>query len=87
LTGYTSYIRIVVDRSRCRVAEMEFSSLALMYLQGQGGRPRNERAASLLAELYELTSVQLEYYKPGMFCTPEVLVAGDVDADHIEIGA
>jgi transposase len=46
-TDYT-YIEVTVDRSRCRVADMEWSSLALMYLQGNL-KPEHSEAASLLA--------------------------------------
>jgi len=80
-----AYVQATVDRSRCRVADMEFSSLAMMYLQGSGGRPGNTQAAALLAKLYELTSVPLSDYRGGMFCTPEVLVVGDIGAECITL--
>jgi len=76
------YVEVTVDEDRCRVAEMEFSSLAMMYIQG-AGRPKNERAARLLAELYEVTSLPLADYREGMFSTPEVLVKGDLRSDCI----
>jgi len=78
-----AHVRVTVDTSRCRVAEMDFASIALMYLQGQGGRPKNAEAVSLLAKLYELTSVPLAEYHEGMFSTPEVLVLGDIAAADI----
>ena len=77
------HIGVTVDRSRCRVADMEFSSIALMYLQGQGGKPQNAEAARLLANLYEMTSVLLSEYRDGMFCTPEVLVQGEIRPEDI----
>ncbi len=80
--GYV-HVEITVNASRCRVAEMDFASIALMYLQGQGGRPRNPEAAALLTKLYELTSVPLNEYREGMFSTPEVLVQGDIAAADI----
>jgi hypothetical protein len=83
--GKPGYIRveITVDASRCRVAEMDFASIALMYLQGQGGKPRNPEAAAILTRLYEMTSVPLSQYRKGMFWTPEVLVKGDIAAADI----
>lgn len=80
-TDYT-YIEVTVDRSRCRVADMEWSSLALMYLQGNL-KPEHSEAASLLARLYEVTAVSLDDYREGMFFTPEVLVSGDVSANKL----
>ena len=72
-----AHVEMTVDEDRCRVAEMDFASLAMMYRQGTK-RPKNERAARLLAELYEATSVPLPQYTQGIFSTPEVLVEGDV---------
>ncbi|MEW6752916.1 MAG: hypothetical protein AB1505_18345 [Candidatus Latescibacterota bacterium] len=80
-----AHLRITVDAWRCRVAEMDFASIALMYLQGQGGKPRHPEAAALLARLYELTSVPLSQYREGMFWTPEVLVQGDIPAAQIAL--
>jgi hypothetical protein len=73
-----AYLEVTVDEERCTVADMEWSSLALMYLQGQGGKPRNPEASRLLAELYRATAVPISQYRPGMFFTPEVLVKGDL---------
>ena len=80
-----AYLEIAIDSSRCCVAEMDFASIALMYLQGQGGRSKNAEAAALLARLYEVTSVPLNEYREGMFSTPEVLVKGDISPEHITV--
>jgi len=82
-SGYT-YVEVTVATSRCIVADMEWSSLALMYHQGQG-RPSNPRAAQLLAELYEATAVPVFEYKPGMFFTPEVLVKEDIEPEALRL--
>ena len=79
------YVEVLVDEGRCRVAEMDFASIAMMYLQGSGGRPRNEEAAHLLAEVYRVTSVPISDYTQGMFSTPEVLVKGDIDPHSIKL--
>ena len=76
---------MTVDQDRCRVAEMDFAGIAMMYLQGSGGKPRNEEAARLLADVYRVTSVPLSDYTEGMFWTPEVLVKGDIDPDCIKL--
>ncbi len=80
-----AYIEVTVDKDRCRVAEMDFASIAMMYLQGSGGRPKNAEAARLLAETYRVTSVPLSEYVEGMFSTPEVLVKGDIDPICIKL--
>jgi len=72
------YLQVTVDESRCTVADMEYSSLALMYRQGHPTKPKNERASALFAEIYQVTSVPLPEYRRGMFFTPEVLVKGDI---------
>ena len=82
--GY-GYVQVTVDKSRCRVADMDFISIAMMYLQGSKGKPKNEEAAQLLADLYRVTSVPLSEYTEGMFWTPEVLVKGDIDPDYIRL--
>ncbi len=64
------YVEVTVDKDRCRVAEMDFASIAMMYRQGSGGRPKNEEAASLLAEVYRVTSVPLSDYVERMFSSP-----------------
>ena len=79
------HLQVSVEAARCRVAEMDFASIALMYLQGQGGRPRSPEAGALLARLYEVTSVPLSDYRCGMFSTPEVLVKGDIGPASIEL--
>ncbi|RKY64892.1 MAG: hypothetical protein DRP99_01265 [Candidatus Latescibacterota bacterium] len=79
------YVEVTVDEDRCRVAEMEFASIAMMYRQGSGGKPKNEKAARLLAEVYQVTSVPLSDYIEGMFWTPEVLVKGDIAPDCIKL--
>ena len=79
------YVEVTVDEDRCRVAEMDFASIAMMYRQGSGGKPKNEEAARLQAEVYRVTSVSLSDYTEGMFWTPEVLVKGDIDADCIKL--
>ncbi len=79
------YMEITVDRSRCRVAEMDFASIAMMYQHGQGGKSQNKEVASLLARAYELTSMPLADYHQGIFWTPEVLVKGDIVPDQIKI--
>ena len=57
----------------------------MMYRQGSGGKPKNEKAARLLAEVYQVTSVPLSDYIEGMFWTPEVLVKGDIAPDCIKL--
>jgi len=79
------YVQVAVDKNRCRVADMDFISIAMMYLQGSKGKPKNEEAAQLLADLYRITSVPLSEYTEGMFWTPEVLVKGDIDPDYIRL--
>jgi hypothetical protein len=79
------YVQVTVDQDRCRVADMDFISIAMMYLQGSKGKPKNEEAAQLLADLYRVTSVPLSEYTEGMFWTPEVLVKGDIDPDCIRL--
>jgi hypothetical protein len=79
------YVQVTIDKNRCRVADMDFISIAMMYLQGSKGKPKNEKAARLLAELYKVTSVPLSEYTEGMFWTPEVLVKGDIDPDYIRL--
>ena len=79
------YVQVTVDKNRCRVADMDFISIAMMYLQGSKGKPKNEEAAQLLADLYRITSVPLSEYTEGMFWTPEVLVKGDIDPDYIRL--
>jgi len=79
------YLEVTVDEDRCRIADMDFISLALMYRQGSGGKPKNEEAARLLAEVYRSTSVRFSKYVPGMFWTPEVLVKGDIAPDWVRL--
>jgi hypothetical protein len=79
------YVQVTVDKNRCRVADMDFISIAMMYLQGSKGKPKNEEAAQLLGDLYRITSVPLSEYTEGMFWTPEVLVKGDIDPDYIRL--
>lgn len=79
------YVQVTVDQDRCRVADMDFAGIAMMYLQGSKGKPKNEEAAQLLAELYRITSVPLSEYTEGMFWTPEVLVKGDIDPEDIRL--
>ena len=81
------YIEAIVEEDRCHVAEMDFASIAMMYLQGSGGRPKNAEAARLLAETYRVTSVPLSEYVEGMFSTPEVLVKGDIDPICIKLAS
>lgn len=83
--GDFAYVEVEVQVGRCRVAEMDLSSLALMYLQGQGGRRVNREAAQLLTRVYEVTSCPLEDYTDGMFSTPEVLVRGDIAPESINL--
>jgi len=64
---------------------MNFASIAMIYRQGSGGKPKNEEAALLLAELYRITSVPLSDHALGMFWTSEVLVKGDLDPDCITL--
>lgn len=59
------YVEVTVDQDRCRVADMDFASISMMYLQGSGGKPKNEEAARLLAEVYQITSVPLSDYTEG----------------------
>ena len=79
------YVEVTVLEDRCTVAEMDFSSLALMYLQGRMGRPRNEEAARLLAEVYRVTSVPLAEYRDGSFSHPEVLVKGAIGPKDLRL--
>jgi hypothetical protein len=78
-----AYLEITVDPSRCRVADMDFASIALMYLQGQNGKPKNPEAVALLAKLYAVTSVPLSEYREGILWTPEVLVKGKISPQDI----
>jgi hypothetical protein len=80
-----AYVVVTVDVDRCVVADMEWSSLAMMYRQGSGSKPKNLEAARLLAELYRVTAVPLSEYREGMFWTPEVLVKGDIAPECIEV--
>jgi len=80
-----AYVEVTVDRSRCRVADMDFASIAMMYRQGSQGRPKNSEAARLLAEVYRVTSVSLDEYREGMFWTPEVLVKGNIEPGCIRV--
>ncbi|MHB9132419.1 MAG: hypothetical protein ACYDBB_15220 [Armatimonadota bacterium] len=77
------YVTVTVEESRCTVADMEYSSLALMYRQGSGTKLQNNRAAALFAEIYRVTAVPLSGYSPGIFFTPEVLVKGDIAPENI----
>ena len=79
-----AYFEVTVDEERCRVAEMDFASIAMVYLQGDR-KPKNEEAARLLAQVYQITSVPLADHAEGMFWTPEVLVKGDVDPACIRL--
>lgn len=78
------YIDVSVNQDRCMVADMEFSSLAMMYRYGSGRRPKNLEAARLMAEVYRATSVPLAQYTKGMFSTPEVLVRGKIKPMHLK---
>ena len=77
------YVEMAVEPERCIVADMEWSSMAMMYLHGQV-KPVNADASRLLAELYRVTSTALPAYRPGMFWTPEVLVKGDISPHAIK---
>jgi len=79
------YLEVTVDESRCTVADMEYSSLALMYRQGWPTKPKNEQAAQLFAQIYQVTSVPLAEYTPGIFFTPEVLVKGDIAPEDVRV--
>ncbi len=79
------HLQVTVDKSRCTVADMEYSSLALMYRQGHPTKPKNERASALFAEIYQVTSVPLSDYQPGIFFTPEVLVKGDIAPECLRV--
>ncbi len=78
------YLEVTVEEERCIVADMEWSSLALMYRQGQT-RPKNMEASRLLAELYRVTAVPLSEYAEGTFFTPEVLVKGNIRPESIKV--
>jgi len=84
--GDRVYLEVEVDRERCTVADMDLISLAMMYQQGSGGKPRNPEASRLLAEVYRITAVPLPEYRAGLFLTPEVLVAGDIGPECIRLG-
>ena len=79
------YVQVTVDEDRCTVADMTYISLAMMYHEGQGSKPKNLEAAKLFAEIYRVTAVPLSEYKPGMFHTPEVLVKGDIGPAYIRV--
>jgi len=79
------YLEVAVDQDRCRVAEMDFASISMMYRQGSGGKPVHLEAARLQAELYQVTSVPLSEYREGMFWTLEVLVKGDIEPACIRL--
>lgn len=79
------YLKVLVTEDRCVVAEMDLISIALMYQQGQGGVRVNPEAARLIAEAYRITAAPLSEYAPGMFCTPEVLVKGDITPECIQL--
>lgn len=78
------YLEVTVEEERCIVADMEWSSLAMMYRQGQR-RPKNMEASRLLAELYRVTAVPLSEYAEGTLFTPEVLVKGDIPPESIGV--
>ena len=77
------YLEVTVDEGRCLVAEMDLASVAMTYLQGSGGRPKNAEASRLIPEAYRVTAVPLLEYEPSMFWTPEVLVKGAISSDCI----
>ncbi len=79
------YLEVTVDQDRCVVADMDLASIAMMYHQGSGGKPKSLEASRLLAEAYRVTSVPLRDYTPGVFWTPEVLVKGDIAPDSVRI--
>ena len=79
------YLEVTVDTDRCRVADMDIASVAMMYRQGLKRPPNAGQAARLLARVYEITSVPLADYVPGMFFTPEVLVSGDVAPSSVQV--
>lgn len=79
------YLQVEVDQDRCLVADMDLITLAMMYHQGSGAKPKNPEASRLLAEAYRVTAVPLSEYTPGMFCTPEVLVRGDIAPECIRM--
>jgi len=75
-----AYFEVKVDAERCRVAEMDFASVAMMYRRGEKKPKNRQQAARLLAEAYRVTSVPLSEYVEGTFFAPEVLVKGDIDS-------
>ena len=81
------YLEVEVDQDRCLVADLDLISLAMMYHQGSGGKPKSPGASRLLAEAYRVTAVPLSEYTPGMFCTPEVLVMGDIAPDCVSMAS
>lgn len=83
--GDFAYVEVTVDQERCSVADLEWSSIALMYLQGSGGKPRNLEASRLLAQVYLVTAVPLSEYRPGIFFSPEVLVRGDIAPECLRV--
>ncbi|MFB3881691.1 MAG: hypothetical protein ACE149_10530 [Armatimonadota bacterium] len=78
-----TYVEVAVEEERCVVADMDLFSIALMYCQGSGGKPRNPEASRLLAEAYRVSAVPLAAYGDGIFFTPEVLVRGDIGPESI----
>ena len=79
------YLEVTGDSERCRVAEMDLAGVAMMYRQSLKQPPNAAQAARLLAEVYEITSVALSEYVPGMFFSPEVLVAGAIEPSSIRV--
>ncbi len=80
---HRAYFEVSVHEDRCRVADMDLASVAMMYRQGTR-KPKNaDQAARLLADAYRITSVPLAEYESGMFWTPEVLVRGDIGPECI----
>ena len=83
-------LEIEVEEDRCTVAEMDFISFAMMYKYGGanfGGKnlPINPDASDLFVKLYEVTATKIDNCEKNSFFTPEVLVKGEIRANHIKI--
>lgn len=82
-------LKVNVEENLCKIADMEYISLAMMYKYGGGNNkglntPVNIEASNLLVKVYEVTAVSLENFKNHFF-TPEVLVKGAIKPEHISI--
>ncbi len=83
-------LEIEVEENRCTVAEMDYISFAMMYKYGgakYGGQnlPINLEASNLFVKLYEVTAAKIGECERSNYITPEVLVKGKINANHIRL--